>query len=685
MSPFAHKPRLFALLVAINEYRPPVPPLSGCIPDLQKVTAYLMQEADYFELVVEKLLNEAATKAAVVDQISRHLGQATGNDVVLFYFSGHGTQEDADPVFWPAEADRKLESLVCYDHLNLLADKELRYLISTIAKQGAHILTVFDCCHSGGNTRNAYIAEQTGDVRERRYVNRERLSQSFPVRAWKDFIFADRITYEAAKAGPIAQLLPEGTHIQLAACQDDQSAYEVGGAGVFTKNLLEVLSRCGGDVTYYDLESRLQNYLKNQFHQMPRVYIAGHDERGLFQGFLGKRTAGRPVYGNINFNPVSGWIMDMGAMHGISARSPAVRVVTLDEKTEYPATVNGVYPSYTSITFESGQPDTQAHLKGYPSGCSAASTGVYIDVSDAHVRDGLLQLVSQVDSGLFIAPTILEAAYGIYDDGAGLRISRPDAPGIPVVPPQPVGSDNDLVIIRNYLLHLAQFEFVKGLHNPNAFLYTKDPVEVCVFGRLPGGQAEEPIPVNHGEVRLNYTQQNDGKWGGNIRIALKNRTDHKVYCALLYLSFNFGVTTKLLNEVVVGLEPNQEVWAMDGAPIGLTLEDEVIAFGYRESVSYLKLMVSSTEFKQQVTRLEMPSLPGPTVTTGSRGLATPAYEPGNMDDWTTRLITISIKNPLLSLVVFLYFQQVFYLVDQPVVSGAGMGVEIGYALADLFL
>ncbi|MHC5939395.1 hypothetical protein [Nostoc sp.] len=45
----------------------------------------------------------------------KHLRNAKKDDVVLFYYSGHGSQELAPKEFWHIEADRLDETLVCYD------------------------------------------------------------------------------------------------------------------------------------------------------------------------------------------------------------------------------------------------------------------------------------------------------------------------------------------------------------------------------------------------------------------------------------------------------------------------------------------------------------------------------------------------------------------------------------------
>src|SRR5207253_1764991 len=105
------------------------------------------------------LIDQQATRQAVIDGFRAHLGRARAGDVVLFYYSGHGSQEGAPPEFWRFEPDRLDETLVCWDSRMPgrfdLADKELAQLIAEVAEPGPHVLVVLDCCHSGSGTRAA--------------------------------------------------------------------------------------------------------------------------------------------------------------------------------------------------------------------------------------------------------------------------------------------------------------------------------------------------------------------------------------------------------------------------------------------------------------------------------------------------------------------------------------------------
>src|SRR6476661_6193597 len=151
--------RVYGLLVGIDTYPAPVPSLSGCVNDVTRFADVLRDRvgADAVDLVV--LRNVEATRTAVTTHLTEHLGRATAQDVALFYFSGHGSQQETPEDLWSLEPDHRNETLVCVDSRSPgswdLADKELAGLLDTVSASGCHTLVVLDCCHSGDGTRNA--------------------------------------------------------------------------------------------------------------------------------------------------------------------------------------------------------------------------------------------------------------------------------------------------------------------------------------------------------------------------------------------------------------------------------------------------------------------------------------------------------------------------------------------------
>jgi hypothetical protein len=183
-----------------------------------------------------------------------------------------------------------------------------------------------------------------------------RMSEVVDKRDWEDFLFADKdgITQQALKTQPLGELLPQARHVHLAACRSDEFSYESGGSGVFTKNLIEVLNRSQGGVTYYELRGRLKNYIKNQFRQTPQIYEAGGSQE-IYRTFLNKKEAGKPLFGMISHNSKDGWILDMGAIHGISNQAKKIKVSAKDESEVFEAKIGKIESSWTEVLFEENE------------------------------------------------------------------------------------------------------------------------------------------------------------------------------------------------------------------------------------------------------------------------------------------------------------------------------------------
>ncbi len=165
--------RVHALLVGIDDYPSPVPPLSGCVNDVRAFAEILTARVDAADLSLVVLTDEDATRAAVLDGFRHHLAQAGAADVALFYYSGHGAHQAAPPGALgprarPRERDaraRRQPQRSGWD----LADKELAALLAQVCATGCHVLVVLDCCHSGDGTRDVgeVVRQAPADERAR--------------------------------------------------------------------------------------------------------------------------------------------------------------------------------------------------------------------------------------------------------------------------------------------------------------------------------------------------------------------------------------------------------------------------------------------------------------------------------------------------------------------------------------
>lgn len=145
-----------ALLVGINDYPDPENQLDGCVNDVFRMSEVL-QEMGFDPSEIRVVLNERATSGNLRKMMDWLLKDARNGDSRIFYYSGHGAQipsSDTDGT----DDDHLDECLVTYDfdwqRENAYTDKEFLKSYSQIP-YGVDFVTILDCCHSGGMTRDA--------------------------------------------------------------------------------------------------------------------------------------------------------------------------------------------------------------------------------------------------------------------------------------------------------------------------------------------------------------------------------------------------------------------------------------------------------------------------------------------------------------------------------------------------
>ena len=264
---------LYALLVGINRYdkRSQISWLQGCTNDAGAMKTYLETRvaSAKTQLHVRMLLDEQATRQAVIDGFRQHLQQAKGGDTARFYYAGHGAQDRVPEAFWPIIPSRLNETLVCYDSRTEgswdLADKELAELIAEVGKQNPHITIVLDCCHSGSGTRG----DGSAPFARRRTPGdqRDRPAESFLLSAQRLEAVEKAYGEKASSTTSVRTRglndstagwhLPQGRHVLMAACRDTEEAseYQAHGrpCGAFSHFLLDTLQKTNSLLTYRDL------------------------------------------------------------------------------------------------------------------------------------------------------------------------------------------------------------------------------------------------------------------------------------------------------------------------------------------------------------------------------------------------------------------------------------------------
>ncbi|RXW25399.1 hypothetical protein EST38_g395 [Candolleomyces aberdarensis] len=299
------KPNIFALIIGIDAYGPTVEsgPLKKAFADSNNIKDWLAKLA-VPESQIRVLQNESATRHAIIEalkKLSKDKRIERGQPI-LIYYAGHGSETDA-PKKWNWDTP-KIQMILPHDYgrkdsaglaIQGIPDRTLGFLLSEIAREkGNNITVILDCCHSGSGTRSGAGLKARGVPYEG--IIPENLDE-------------DIMTWCARGIGVHDRFLHAGcrSHVLLAACASNQSAYEDRHSGVFTRALLDAFE--GVDMTKTtNVELLKRMDLKNQTPQCEGHYRS----RFLFDG---KVSNSAPVYPA--FWESSKFTVEAGAFHGI--------------------------------------------------------------------------------------------------------------------------------------------------------------------------------------------------------------------------------------------------------------------------------------------------------------------------------------------------------------------------------
>lgn len=325
--------KLYSFLIGIDKYPKPGD-LSGCVNDVHKIVHYLTNlKNDFYEEVVAPvvLTDEEGNRKNIIEKLSSEVQRLTSEDSFLFYFSGHGVNEVSQDVFHD-NYNGLIQTLYCYlasfDEVedNKLANKELRYILNQSAK-GAHILTVFDCCHSGDMTRSV----QKGRKMKAASVT------PFPERPYDGFVFANKTTPEDLKSKDFGQIFSDNNIITLSACLSSEKAWEYNGGGTFTNSLLKTLEANRDAISYADLLKQIELHVRSTTleKQTPTISILGdrkYDQLTSWLRLNGDRLKTGKNY--VQYNDKSGWMFSKGKIHGVK-KGDVITVQTSKEKSTH--------------------------------------------------------------------------------------------------------------------------------------------------------------------------------------------------------------------------------------------------------------------------------------------------------------------------------------------------------------
>jgi len=220
---------------------------------------------------IDTLINKQATRDEIIDSIKSYEGKLSSSDVLLIYYTGHGTT-----VISKNNDERLDDAIVCYNFgfapnatlqvspKNIIIDDEIGKMIDKIkANNGPKVVFIADTCHSGTMTKGAGDEDQINTS--------DRLVMGIENIRWP---WGDRTE---SRNSVLISTSKQSADVVISACLDSQEANAMrmipdGYVGLLTYYLVSELSNPRKDITYFTLGNTLKRRIRELVtQQTPQV------------------------------------------------------------------------------------------------------------------------------------------------------------------------------------------------------------------------------------------------------------------------------------------------------------------------------------------------------------------------------------------------------------------------------
>ncbi len=588
---------LYALLIGINEYE--LSPLQQCVNDVSKFEEYLNTLGNvYSSISINTLTDKKATKENIVNSISTFLGKANDDDVAFLYYSGHGTLEESAGRFSDTHTG-SIECLVCYTRNSntdnfLLADKELRYLFSKF-ENDPHLVTVFDCCHSGDIVRS-FSNQNITDSRQRK------LSTIFPPRNYKDFIFFKEINEESIKSIRLASLIPYKNSVNISACLSSESSWEDHKGGVFTRYLLQLIKAKDSKLHYLDIAKWAKISLKNITNkkQTPTISVQGEGKIDHYCSWLGLYPKQNQIdQGQIFYNNKNGWYYNKGQLFGIHEGIDIIIQIDPNKALTTKITEVSLEDSLIQDPMEVGF--SLDFTKSYPVISETVYTTLHIHIYNLDKDIQAEKLITSIVDGIenITLSTAEKASFFVTLFNQTVYLNRPHEIYSPLaIQIDLLDTPEDTVkkILSSQLESLVKWNYYSTMINPDGgFSVIPIKVEIRIDNTQPW------IDVTNAGFDLDplenkYTR--NGEYYQKYQVKISNVSKEEIFVTALLLSSDIAISSDPLDNITKKLKPGESVLFYEhrSSPYaGWSLDTYKEIYNWKYDWLYYKFIVNNRE------------------------------------------------------------------------------------------
>jgi hypothetical protein len=308
-----------ALVIGIDDY-PYISKLQGCVNDALLMRRILEQKFGFSPDNITQLLNEQATREAILRELDALVARVGEDDIVVIQYAGHGSQmtdREGD------EPDGLDETIMPYDTEGWrgdnrdISDDEIHLRLLRLSRKTSYTTLIVDACHSGTITRDGFGMRARAMPPDLRPVDQLPPSPITPE-------MQAEMQRSAGTRGPSGWLPMEDHYVLLAGCRDEEISYEYQVNegkqpvvhGAMTYFLSEELIRAMPGTTYRDVFERVAAKVNaNNGRQHPQM--EGRIDREIF----GIRDVQPMKFVKVEAREGDVVTLSAGAAHGVTVGS----------------------------------------------------------------------------------------------------------------------------------------------------------------------------------------------------------------------------------------------------------------------------------------------------------------------------------------------------------------------------